>query len=187
MNDKSPTFDNYTSLAFLNSAESYFDCAWLYRASWDNPTILAYIPGHKGLSGPPIYANSCRAIELALKGYLRGAGKTLKEVKKLGGKYGHDLCCLYEACISLGLAIPTLTSTEQEVIHELNIWYSKKNFDYPDIEFNRDAPDVDASLTIAQKVIQAVAAFCHDNHDKHFNKSTAEISFRESLVKKSSR
>ncbi|MEN3941610.1 hypothetical protein WJU23_09990 [Prosthecobacter sp. SYSU 5D2] len=178
MHSEPPVFDKNTSLSFLNSAECFYNCALLFKATDDHRELLKYIPDYKGVCRPAVYANACRAIELSLKGYLRAAGKTIEDIrKKHGGRYGHDLARLHEACITEGL--PSLTSDKNlEQFNVLSEHYSGKDFDYPDVQLNQGAPSIGIALDFAKRAIEAVRTFCRKNDDKHFNTKTASGGFK---------
>lgn len=177
-------FDKRSSITFLLNAECFFDCARLYRASEGNEELLKYIPGHKGISRPAIYANACRAIELALKGYLRASGKTIKEIKTKGGRNGHDLVFLHDACVIEGMPKLFVSAEDEKEFNELSSRYSEKDFDYPDVELNRGSPILESALDFAQRAIEAVTQSCRENDDRHFNQPTAATSYRQARISK---
>ena len=164
----SPIFDRQSSVCLLLSAESYYDCARLSLASTYYPELLKYIPGHKAYPRPAIYANACRAIELALKAHLRASGCALKEIRFKGGRNGHDLVCLL-AEVHKNDAKITLSAEDRDPFQVLSEMYLLKEFDYPDSTRNRGAPSCEWAVNLAHGIIQMVTPLCRRNDNRHLN------------------
>ena len=178
MSTTGPVFDYQSPQCLLLSAESFYDCARLLQAaSEDRLDLSKLIPGHKNFQRPALYANACRAIELAFKAYLRAAGDDLSQLRKKGGANGHDLELLLVAATKAGMNVLSLTPEEIEQFTELSERYRSKDFDYPDLTNNRGSPSVAFAITIAQRAIELVTPFCRANTDRHLNQPSAAKSF----------
>ncbi|MFC5456403.1 hypothetical protein [Prosthecobacter fluviatilis] len=188
MHTSGPVFDKQTPVCLLLTAGSFYDCARLCRAASEgNGELLKFIPDHKSYLRPAIYATACRAIELALKAYLRAAGDTEKQFRKKGGANGHDLIQLYEAAITSGMNRLSLSPKDKSDFQELSERYHGKDFDYPDVTSSRGAPSLDFAIRIAKEAIVSVEPFCRANDNRHLNQLSADVGFeakRNQKVKK---
>ena len=118
----------------------------------------------------PTYFAACQAIELALKGFLRGSGSEVEWMKK---KIGHNLCCALVEAEKHGLGKLVSISPEQKVVIKMiNGHYASKDLQYALSGF-KQMPRIDVLLSVTEQIVDGTRKFCVDNRTFHEGKTTA--------------
>ncbi len=118
----------------------------------------------------PTYFAACQAIELALKGYLRGSGGEVEWMKK---KTGHNLCRALVEAEKRGLSKLVSISPEQKVVIKMiNGHYASKDLQYALSGF-KQMPRIDVLLSVTVQIVDGTRKFCIDNRTFHEGKPTA--------------
>lgn len=102
----------------------------------------------------PVYFLLGRAIELALKAYLRAHGVTKDDLRN---RFGHRLKVLLKAAKSRGLLKDvSLSDTEQAQIRMLDRHYSRKALEYVEVGTMRGLPEIHGTIILVQKLVSGV-------------------------------
>lgn len=130
------------------------DFAVAGRATWEANGRRANAPGYYLLG---------HSIELVLKAYLRGRGKSIKALQNIG----HDLeLAIREAEKESLSSYVTLEKKHQAAIRILNPHYSKKKLEYIESGFKR-YPDFENLLSTTEHLLEALHGFCRGFADRH--------------------
>jgi len=118
---------------------------------------------------PAEYYLACRSLELSLKAFLLLKGVSRDNLKKRS--LWHDLHKILKKCKDLGIrSYVTITNTQESDIDELNKWYSRKGFEYFEIEnlvANRmSLPDISSVKELALTLISGLKGPCKDAANK---------------------
>src|SRR4051812_33328340 len=106
--------DRYTSMGISNDAEQFLEAARILRSQ-------------KGATFAPLYFLACQSIELSMKGYLRGAGWSDKQLRQVG----HDLNKCLQAAIAHGIeSHVALSQLDADIIGMINPYYEGKDLQY---------------------------------------------------------
>ena len=128
----------------------------------------------------PAYFLVCQAIELVLKGFLRGSGKSEDSLVK---EYGHNLMKALDAAEKHGLTtLLKIETEERSALKLVNAHYESKALQFT-IEGVYDLPRFEVLLEIAEKLIAKTGAFCLKNRELHAGKPTAVIKLRSARKK----
>ena len=118
----------------------------------------------------PTYFVACQAIELALKGFLRGSGATTEHLKK---KIGHNLCLAVVEAENKGLnQIIQLSDHDKAVIEMIGAYYMSKDLQYALSGFNQ-FPHIDLVLQVADNLATKTRDFCVERRTFHEGKPSA--------------
>jgi len=130
---------------------------WRYGKEFSEAAHLVHREALPLLSAPAYYLLG-HSIELLLKAFLLGRGVPLKELKSK--RLGHDLDVLFRRAIDhqLGREIH-LYQVDRGVIHELNIEYSWKRFEYI-CTGPIHIPDWPLSQALSNKLVSGLEEFC---------------------------
>lgn len=143
--------DSQGSFAFWNRAKDCLDAAKLLRR-------------HSAPKNPE-YLLLCLAIELALKGFLRGLGATPQELKK---EFGHDIAKLYIESEKKGLKIRGfhIGSNARNAIVLAADYFIPKDFTYTAKSISL-SHELRAIACVAEAVVGAVEKPCRENMELH--------------------
>ena len=141
-----------------NGAESYLNAARALQSDQ--------------LTGPhPFWFCVFQSIELSLKSFLRGKGRSKEELK--ARVLGHRLAALYDLAKDDGLAeFVTLTDEEATLVCVVGEMYSRKVFQYTEVGWLH-LPYAYHALALAEKLYSAIRPFAEAQRAFHHDKPTA--------------
>ena len=144
--------DRTSSMGLWTYANNYLDAGYAVATSVS-----------QALAPIPAYFLYCHAIELALKAYLRGAGSSITEIKRIG----HNLSKAHKIALSIGLNdVCELTQEQAEAIELANPIYSKKEFEYITVGF-KTLPNIKILQSTAGSLIYGIKKFCNEKRNIH--------------------
>lgn len=113
---------------------------------------------------PASYYLVCRSLELSLKAYLLASGVTRQEIKNTR-QLGHDIQKLLQKAISLKInSISPISSMQEQEIQKANGWYTRKGFEYFELQNIVDGeetlPDLGALVKVADQLIVDLKPLC---------------------------
>jgi hypothetical protein len=139
-----------TSLALLEHAKDFIEAA-----------DVLDVPGYQHLR--PTYYLYGHGIELALKAFLRGAGMSISDMKKIG----HDLERAVEEANKLSLRDHcVLESNDLDAINLLNVYYRAKEFEYT-VAGSKTVPQTSQLGRIARQLLDTLRPFCYAQRERH--------------------
>jgi hypothetical protein len=148
--------DRLSPMMLTNKAHDFWQAAAVVNASG------------AGEGFTPTYFLCAQSIELSLKGYLRGRGKSKEELKKLG----HDLMATLAAANNDGLPdLFMMTEEDFGAIVLIASAYKAKELQYTEAGYKR-YPQAKYLLALTEKLWRAVRPFCVENRTKHHGKPT---------------
>lgn len=162
----SENIDGLSSAGLLNGADEYLQAAWLVHGHQDpNRSLLS-----------PIYFLVCQSLELALKAYLRGKGKTEDFLVR---SIGHDLVAALDVAEREGLSGHVkIEAMELHALTKINAYYNSKDLQYALSYFNKSYPSVEVLSALAKKLVVGLDDFCLKTSMLHDGKSTAVVTLR---------
>jgi hypothetical protein len=105
---------------------------------------------------PVVYFLLCRAIELALKCFLRAQRVPMSEIKSR--KLGHDLNRLHDRAKQEKLSrVLVLTPEQEDILSAANAYYGVKDFEYLPLfkamTGHKDVPSLDRLRALAKTIV----------------------------------
>ncbi len=168
--------DHLSSMMLWNGAKSYAEAArslFTHERAKSNLLLI-------GEPEAPLYFLACQAIELALKGYLRGSGES---EDFLADKCKHNLIIALNAAEERGLTnLLKLESKEREELYLASELYSSKALQFP-IAGLYTLPHFETLLQIAEKLVAQIEVFCLENVKRHTGEPTAVVALRSARRK----
>lgn len=143
--------DRTTSLGLWSYAQQFAEAGRKVAAGSGRtpPAPAYYLLGH--------------SIELSLKGFLRGSGKTLEELKAIG----HNLQAALNSANELDLESHCkLDEEDKAALARINAYYSRKELEYIVTGF-RSLPVFDKLQRAADRLVSKLKEFCANNRDRH--------------------
>lgn len=150
--------DRLNSMILWRRASQYFEAAQILHKEKPDIFILTYF-----LLG--------QSIELSLKGFLRGAEASEKNLKNLC----HDLNKALQEAEKKGLQnLVSLSDDDRGNIALLNVSYQSKDLQYTISGYKR-YPNLDKIFDIAKRSLDGTKNHCMQNREQHFGKPTAVL------------
>ena len=118
---------------------------------------------------PVKYFLLCHSIELSLKAYLLLKGVTREEIQQKS--LGHNLSNILAKCEKLAVrGIVQFSESQKLIISELNKWYSRKGFEYFELENltsgTSKLPDIALIQELAKLLIDSIKEPCQKEANK---------------------
>jgi hypothetical protein len=123
----------------------------------------------KAIDRMPICYLCGMAIELALKGYLRGCGWSIqnKAIKNIKYGIGHDIKKALELAKENGLDNHINLSVQQTLVFEnLADYYQNRDFEYPQ-KFYMEIYEADDVVELSSAIVNGLEPFCHEKASLH--------------------
>ena len=144
-------------MGLSNQAENFLTAAKLLREKNDHLF-------------QPTYFVVCQAMELALKGFLRGNGGDVEWMKK---KIGHNLGAAVIESEKFDLnALVTISVEQKAMIEMINFYYASKDLQYAMTGF-KQWPHIDDLLLLTEQIVNGTRQFCVEQRKFHEGKATA--------------
>jgi HEPN domain-containing protein len=144
--------DRTSSMGLWRYANEFYETAVLTRKE-------------KGDFYIPSYYLICHSIELALKAFLRGAGKDLDFLKY---DLGHDLEKSFSQAKNNCLTdYATITKEFETSMKMVSLYYKNKGFEYITTG-TKTLPNIDILIEGTSSLISEVRAFCIKKRELHY-------------------
>lgn len=138
---------------------------WTYSYRFFKASQELVKSGNVELMSPSYYLIA-HALELSLKGFLRGKGCTLDDLKSYR-KFGHDLNKCLNGALEQGLEeFIQLTEEENAAVQLINEYYKEKDLEYIKTGF-KTYPEIEILLALEERLLFRIRTFCFETMDLH--------------------
>jgi hypothetical protein len=119
----------------------------------------------------PTYFLVCQSLELSLKAYLRGSGRSDTQLRRIG----HNLKECAAAAKDAGIENHVrLSEADVAAITAINLYYQSKDLQYS-ISGYKSFPDLDSLIKLAERLWESLRSYCVEHRDHHVGKPSAIV------------